>query len=129
MNKFLCFLILLSSINIIIGQETLIKQSDLIGCWKFYPEESKVYPDITVYRPCNYESLPRRGMRYRFKMELLENGKCRYLKIGATDLHFMHDAKWTFEPESRILTILNGSVIKKMKLVHIENDLIGASKN
>jgi len=129
MNKSLLFLILFTFANIVFGQEKSIGQADLIGCWKYYPEEGKDYPDITVYRPCNYESLPQIGLRYRFKMELMENGKCRFLKIGANDVHLMHDAKWTFDSKSKILTIMTGSVIKEMKLVSVENDLLGASKN
>lgn len=75
MKKSLLFLTLFIFINAVFGQKNSIRASDLIGCWKYYPEEGKNYPNISVFRPCSSKSILERLMRYRFKIELIRDEK------------------------------------------------------
>ena len=132
MTKIISFLFLFALCFTAIGQNNSIKQSDLIGCWKYFPEESKFYPDMTVYRPCDYTSFPsKRVIRGRFKMNFSANGKCSYLKIGATDINTMKPGKWTLDTSTNELEIfdLEMNSIRKYKIIRLEKRLLGIKKN
>ena len=115
-----------------IGQSKQIQQLDLIGCWKYYPEESKFFPDIIVYRPCDYESFSsKRNIRGRFKINFSANGKCSYLKIGAIDINVMKPGKWILNSSTNELEIfdLQMNSIRKYKIIRLEKSLLGIKKN
>lgn len=132
MTKIISTLLFIAACNLSYGQNNSIKQSDLIGCWKYYPEESKFYPDIFVYRHCDYESIPsKRTIRGRFKMNLKANGKCYYSSIGATDINLIKSGKWVFGSSKNELEIfdLKMNSISKFKIDRIEKRLLGIKKN
>jgi hypothetical protein len=128
MTKIISFLLLFSLCQTTIGQNNLIKHSDLIGCWKFYPEEKNLFPDMTVYRPCDYESFPyKRMVRGRFKLNFKANGECSYLTIGPTDINLMKPGKWTLDSSTNILEVfdLKMNLIGRYKIIKLEKRLLG----
>ena len=132
MTKIISILLFFTLCNTTFGQNTSINESDLIGCWKYYPEESKFYPDIYVFRPCDYESIPsKRVIRGRFKMDLRANGKCSYLKIGVTDINTMKSGNWTYDASTNELEIFDSKMnsIRKYIVERLENRLLGIKKN
>ncbi len=128
--KFISLFFFFILCNAGLGQNNSINESDLIGCWKYYPEESEFFPDIVVYRPCDYESFPSIGIRGRFKMNLRAKGKCSYLKIRATDGTIMMPGKWTLDSSTNELEIfdLEMDSIRKYKIVRLEKGLLGIKK-
>lgn len=122
----LCFLILGP---VVLAQDNSINESDLIGCWKSYPEENTFFRDIHVYRPCDYQSIfkSKKMRRFRFRMKLSANDNSSYLKIGATDLHRMVKGRWSFDSETRHLELLNLEMksIRKWKVMLLEHNLLG----
>ncbi len=131
MTKLISILLFFALCNTAFGQNNLIKESDLIGCWKYYPEESGFFPDVYVYRPCDYESFPsKRIIRGRFKMDLKVNGKCSYLKIGVTDINLMKPGKWSYNPTTNELEIfdLEFNSIIKLQIERLEKRLLGIKK-
>ncbi|MGS2727939.1 hypothetical protein ACU8DI_15140 [Psychroserpens sp. BH13MA-6] len=132
MTKIISILLFFTLCNTTFGQNNSINQSDLIGCWKYYPEESKFFPDMTVYRPCDYEPFPsKRVIKGRFKMNFRTNGECSYLKIGTTDINLMKPGKWTFNSSTNELEIfdLEMNSIRRFKIVRLEKQLLGIKKN
>jgi hypothetical protein len=115
-----------------IGQHNPIKQSDLMRCWKYYPEESKFFPGKTVYRPCDYDSSPsKRVIRGRFKISFRANGECSYLQIGLNDIHVMKPGKWVFNTSTNTLEIfdLEMQSINKLKVARLEHQLLLIENN
>lgn len=132
MTKIISILLFFILCNTTFGQNNSINESNLIGCWKYYPEESKLFSNMEVYRPCNYESfISKKAIRGRFKMNFRANGQCSYLKIGATDINVMKSGKWTLNSSTNELEIfdLEMNSIRKFKIVRLETQLLGIKKN
>lgn len=64
-------------------------------------------------------------------MNLKANGKCRYLKIRATDGTLMVPGKWKLNSSTNELEIfdLEMNSIRKYKIVRLEERLLGIKKN
>ena len=125
MKKVLFFLIPFILPYYLFGQSE-IKASELLGCWKNYSEENRFFKNVTVFRPCDYQSSFHKARRFRYKMLLKSNGTCSYLTIGVTDLHKMKSGKWTFNKENNQINIFNnnGKIFKRMKINHLDNSLL-----
>ncbi len=133
MIRIISILLFFTLCNTALGQNNSINQTDLIGCWKYYPEEDIFHPNISVYRPCDYESeiTKKKIQRGRFKMDLKANGDCSYLKIGVNDINLMKTGKWLYNPNTNVLEIfdLEMNSIRKFKIEKLEKRLLGIKKN
>ncbi|WP_394749224.1 hypothetical protein [Spongiimicrobium salis] len=128
MKNTISSILFLLFIHTAIGQNSSLKQSDLIGCWKHYPEESELFDDMTVYRPCNNESFPNKwAMRARNQMNFNADGKCNYLRIGPTDINSMKPGKWILDSSTKEVAIfdLEMNLIRKFEIVRLEKELLG----
>ena len=93
-------ILLLSLTTVTFAQEKSDSQK-LLGCWTDSREEST--NEFSVYRPCDYKSFP--ASRFRFKMVLKEDGKCKWLYLAPNDGHHMKPGSWKILEESRVLTV------------------------
>ena len=116
------FLVFFGNIN---AQEKSIEEAHLIGCWKFYPEESRFFPGMEVYRPCDYDFLEKLR-RFRFTIDFKRNGECKYLTLAPNDGHYMSKGTWAYDAKKRKLTIfdLNQKLVKNYKISRLENNLL-----
>ena len=117
-------LILMFSMTSLFGQESEIKQSDLIGCWTDSREENLPESDFNIYRPCDYKTFP--FSRFRFKMDLRNDFTCSWFDLSSTDRHSMKEGKWTFDNKTHILKLLNleGRVVKKFSIAELNQDIM-----
>ena len=128
MNKFylniLGLLILMFLTTSLFGQESEIKQSDLIGCWTDSREENLPDSDLNIYRPCDYKEFP--FSRFRFKMDLRNDFTCSWFDLSSTDRHSMKEGKWTFDSKAHILKLFNleGRVVKKFTIAVLNEDIM-----
>jgi hypothetical protein len=106
------------------GQETIISESDLIGCWTHSREEDKINSEIMVYRSCNYKEFP--PSRYRHRFELKENGKCIVLSLASNDSHSMSEGTWIYKRKKQIIVIFNakGKSINKFRLIEFNENIM-----
>jgi len=114
--------------NLIMGQESNITESDLIGCWAHSREENKTNSEIMIYRSCDYKEFPFSRFRHRF--ELNENGKCTWLNLASNDSHSMIDGTWTYDSKKQIIEIFNtkGKSINKYNLIEYKERIIRISE-
>ena len=127
MVKFFIALCIIVFCSIGLTQDNSIDKYDLIGCWKYYPEENKFFPDFIVYRSCNYESIFSKPMKSRFEMNLKSNGECVYSKIGTYDFQTTSSGKWIFDATTNELKIIDSdeNVFRKYKIERLDKDLLG----
>jgi hypothetical protein len=84
MKNFAVLIILTLSINIY-GQTDKISKMKLTGCWTDSREENVAGSGESIYRHCDFKEFP--PSRFRFKMELKEDGKCFWLDLAYNDGH------------------------------------------
>jgi len=95
----------------------------LVECWVNSYEESTPDKGYEVYRPCDYKSFP--ASRFRFKMELNNDGTCNYFYLAPDDNHKMKPGTWS--NKNKLLKIFNseGSLIKQFEIIQLEENLLG----
>ncbi len=101
-----------------------IEGSNLLGSWTDSREENQLNPNGLVFRPSDFKKFP--PSRFRFKMELNEDGSCKYLYLHPTDRHRMVSGKWDYDTKTQTLKILdvNGKIIKSYKVTKADKDLL-----
>jgi len=108
--------------NLLTVQKKEKKPPGLLGCWTDSREENT--DNTNIYRPCDFKSFP--ISRFRFKMDLKENGSCAYLYLAPNDAHHMKDGTWTFDENTKTLKIFNASneVIKNFIIAKVGEDIL-----
>jgi len=128
MNKFnlsmVGLLILMFVTSSLLGQESKINQSDLIGCWTDSREENLPDSGLNIYRPCDYKKFP--FSRFRFKMDLRKDFTCSWFHLSSSDRHGMKEGKWTFDNKTNILKIYNleGRIEKQFLIAELNKDIM-----
>lgn len=76
----------------------------LLNCWKnAYEEETE--GDLKIYRPCDYTTFG--PSRFRNTFTLHENGTSNYLVLSPYDAHYMSEGKWSYDTETKTLSLKN----------------------
>lgn len=98
-------------------EKTASKSSGLVGCWSDSREEDT--DKIKTYRPCAYSFPP---SRFRFKMDLKQDGSCSYMPLAANDKHQMKEGNWVYDQEANTLKIFSDGkeLIKELHLIDVE---------
>lgn len=101
-----------------------VASSDLIGCWSHSYEENLNTSKNEVYRACDYKEFP--ASRFRFTLELLEAGQCKWLALSPSDGHFMTEGTWKFEKTNNQLSLFNneGALIKEYRVKGLKNKVL-----
>ncbi|MBA2610504.1 MAG: hypothetical protein H0U95_00940 [Bacteroidetes bacterium] len=118
---FISFLFFFSLICI--GQQkTLFPPAEFYSCWKSSHEENNEKAKTEVYRPCTYTKFP--PSMFRLEIEFFITGKCKYLHVGPTDIHYYVDGKWGMNKKTRIITVFDdkGKLAYKYKLKTVKKD-------
>jgi len=107
-------------------EKTGMKSSKLLGCWTDSYEENS--DNTKIYRPCNFKSFP--ISRFRFKMDLKEDGSCTYLYLAPNDAHSKKAGTWTFDEETKNFKILSTGkeVIREFVIAKVEEDVLQIKK-
>jgi hypothetical protein len=97
---------------------------DFFSCWKASYEENNEKTKSEVYRPCSYEKF--RPSMFRLEIEFFKTGKCKYLHVGAADLHYYIEGKWTYNKKTNIITVLDDKEIiaYKFKLKKVNKEFM-----
>ncbi len=105
------------------GQKLDINKLDLLGCWTDSREENTI-TNISVYRPCDFKTFP--ASRFRFKMDLQEDGTCSWFYLAPNNGHFMKDGTWTFNKEKKVLRIfnLNNEEVKSFIIEQVDENIL-----
>ena len=74
-------------------------------CWKASYEENKEKTKLEVYRPCTYEKFGPR--MFRLEIEFFKTGTCKFLQVGATDMHYYVEGKWSYNNTTKVITIID----------------------
>jgi hypothetical protein len=74
-------------------------------CWKASYEENKEKTKLEVYRPCTYEKFGPR--MFRLEIEFFKTGACKFLQVGATDMHYYVEGKWIYDSNKKIISVLD----------------------
>ncbi len=92
-----------------------VEDSNLLGSWTDSLEENQLNSNGRVFRTFDFKKFP--PSRFRFKMELNEDGSCKYLH--PTDRHGMISGKWDYDAKTQTLKILDvdGKIIKSHKVL------------
>lgn len=103
-------------------QTNKVDQPKLIGCWVDSIDEYQADSEIKIFRPCNFKVFPKN----RYKLELKAKSLCSWLYLAPNDAHYMVNGTWTYDNDTKILKIFDGSVsiIKQFKLVEVEKDML-----
>lgn len=105
-------------------QTDKIHQTKLIGCWVDSVEEYPVDADVKIFRPCNFKVFP--PSRYRYRLELKANSLCSWLFLAPNDAHYMINGTWTYDSDTKLLKIFDGSVttVKQFMVVGVGKDIL-----
>lgn len=111
-----------------INSNAKIKQSVppeyFFKCWKASYEENNEKTKTDIYRPCSYEKFKPR--MFRLEIEFFKTGKCKYLQVGAADLHYYVEGKWTYNKKTKTITVSDDKevITYKFKLKKINKELM-----
>ena len=101
-----------------------VTNEDLLGCWSHsYEEDGEAFKG-EVYRACDYKDFP--ASRFRFTLELLKEGQCKWLVLSPTDGHYMDDGTWNFEKPSNQLSVFNnqGVLVKEYEVKGLKDRVL-----
>jgi hypothetical protein len=84
------------------AQKTTYPPKEFYTCWKAAYEENNEKAKTNVFRPCTYTFRP---SMFRLEIEFFANGNCKYLQVGAADLHYYIDGKWSCDKKTKTITI------------------------
>lgn len=96
----------------------------LFKCWKASYEENNEKTNTDFYRPCSYEKFGPR--MFRLEIEFFKTGACKYLQVGATDLHYYIEGKWIYNKKTKTISVLDdkGVITYKFKLKKINSEFM-----
>ncbi len=93
-------------------------------CWKASYEENNEKTKFEVYRPCTYEKFGPR--MFRLEIEFFKTGTCKFLQVGATDLHYYVEGKWSYNNKTKVVTIIDDKDVMtyKFKLKKLTKEMM-----
>lgn len=105
-------------------QTEMINQPKLIGCWVDSGEEYQANSDVKIFRPCDFKVFP--PSRYRYKLELKAHSLCSWLYLAPNDAHYMVNGTWTYDDNTKVLKIFDGSVtnVKQFTVIEVGKDVL-----
>lgn len=111
------------------AQTNAFQKSHLVKCWADSREDNIQGSGINIYRPCDFKEFP--ASRFRFRMELNDNGSCSYLHLASNDAHYMAPGSWTYNEQNNHLEIWDqkGNLIRKFKVLDLQKDLMETAKD
>lgn len=123
MKNLIVLIILALSFNIC-GQTNEISKAKLIGCWTDSREENVARSGESIYRHCDFKEFP--PSRFRFKMELKDDGKCLWLDLAYNDGHKMKEGTWVFDEKTNTvqLTDLDGTIAREFVINKADFDIL-----
>jgi hypothetical protein len=101
-----------------------VPPENFFKCWKASYEENNEKTKTDIYRPCSYEKFKPR--MFRLEVEFFKAGKCKYLQVGAADLHYYVEGKWTYNKKTKTITVSDDKdvITYKFKLKKINKELM-----
>lgn len=112
-----------------IGQNSTLQKSDFVKCWTDSREDNIQGAGTNIYRPCDFKDFP--ASRFRFRMELNENGSCNYLHLASNCAHYIAPGSWTFNAQNKHLEIRDQKeqVIWTFKILNLHKDVMEIEKD
>lgn len=103
-------------------QNTL--KTQLLGCWTHAYEENTGTKEEKIFRPCDYKAFP--PSRFRFSLELKEDGVCSYLELAPNDAHAMTDGIWHLVAKTNTIEVWSQENVKiaSYTILEIKEDLL-----
>ena len=103
---------------------TISQKPDLTGCWTSSYEENKNFENNQVYRPCDYKEFP--PSRFRFIMDLKSDNSCEYLDISPNDAHYMKSGYWSYDNQTKTITIVDKdkNEVKKFAVKEFKKNIL-----
>lgn len=97
--------------------------SSLYRCWAASYEENNEESKEKIYRPCEKGFPP---SRFRQTINFNQNGSCKVLMVGETDLHYQVECKWNYDKKKKIISIADDKkkVKMKFKLVKVDDQIL-----
>lgn len=104
-----------------IAQKVTYPPKEFYSCWKSAHEENNEKAKTNVFRPCTYTFGP---SMFRLEIEFFNNGSCKYLHVGATDIHYYVEGKWNYDKKKKMIIIKDdkGKVEYKYKIKEVNKE-------
>ena len=95
----------------------------LIKCWTHAFEEEG-QDNTQIFRPCATHTFP--AARDRNTFTLNDNGDVEYSVLAPNDAHTTEKGKWTYNPKTKKLLILNSdnSVVSEYDVLEVKEDVL-----
>jgi len=78
---------------------------EFYACWKASYEENIEETKTQVFRSCTYTKF--RPSMFRLEIEFFVAGKCKYLHVGASDIHYYVEGKWNYDKKTKVVTVVD----------------------
>jgi hypothetical protein len=112
------------SISYIAQTKESLPPEGFFKCWKASYEENNEKTKVEVYRPCSYEKFGPR--MFRLEIEFFKTGTCKFLQVGATDMHYYVEGKWSYNNKTKVVTIIDDKDVMtyKFKLKKLNKEMM-----
>ena len=112
------------SISYIAQTKESLPPEGFFKCWKASYEENNEKTKVEVYRPCTYEKFGPR--MFRLEIEFFKTGTCKFLQVGATDMHYYVEGKWSYNNKTKVVTIIDDKDVMtyKFKLKKLNKEMM-----
>jgi len=112
------------SISYIAQTKESLPPEGFFKCWKASYEENNEKTKVEVYRPCSYEKFGPR--MFRLEIEFFKTGTCKFLQVGATDMHYYVEGKWSYNNKTKVVTIIDDKDVMtyKFKLKKLTKEMM-----